>query len=407
VRMIQNKVMVDTNVLLEYPQFLDLCEDVVVCDIVVEELDNIIHSNKNEETRYQARMARNALIDCKTKTFHIISDASGLPKGWDEKKNDNLIVLLAKQLGVPLYSNDLIMQIKAESLGVEVHSFHGEESKAHYKGFQEIVLSSCEFRDLIKNRAENTYNLLINEYLIVRDSEDMEVLGLFKWTDCGLYNVPVTKFNSALFGTTEPRDAYQAIAIDSLLTTSLTILTGVAGTAKTLLALSYAFEKLKSTKCSRLVVVHDSMPLKDSVDLGAIPGTRDEKILGGSSLGEIFSSKLGDFHEIDRYIENGQIHFIPTSSIRGFETKADEILFVTEGQNMNIATCKLLLQRVGEGCKVIIEGDNRTQIDARNASFGRNGMSRAIEVFKGSDLFSCVELQEIYRSRICELADKM
>lgn len=405
-RMIQNRIVVDTNILLDYPQILTMCEDVVICDIVVEELDNIIHGNRSDETKYQARVARNAIMNCETKTFHIMTEKEGIPQGWDKNKNDNLIILCAKQLDATLYTNDLLMQIKANSMSVPHESYHGETSKEYYKGFKELVLYSHEYREINKNRNENPCDLLINEYLIIRDKEDNEVVGMYKWTDTGLISVGTTKFSSAAFGTIEPRDVYQAIAMDSLLTAPFTVLTGVAGTAKTLLAMTYAFDKLKTTKCSRIVIVHNPAPLKGAVEIGYLPGTLIEKLCGGT-LGEILGSKLGDQHEIERYVNEGKIHIIPTSNIRGFETQPDEILFMTEAQNCDIYTIKTLLQRAGEGCKVILEGDSRNQIDAKNCSYNNNGMNRAIDVFKGSDLFSCVELQEIYRSRICELADKM
>ena len=43
------------------------------------------------------------------------------------------------------------------------------------------------------------------------------------------------------------------------------------------------------------------------------------------------------------------------------------------------------------------------QVDIR-CSKGKNGMHRAIEVFKGSKYFSCVKLKNAYRSPIAELA---
>lgn len=411
----QEKSVFDTNVLLEYPQILDEMKNIVICGSVIGELDNINHSDKkSEETKYQARMARNAIkrrVETDSESIEYFIDSiedSFFPYGWDTKKPDNIIIMVAKKFDAVLYTNDLLMTLLAQSVGVKCREYHGAACEDYYKGYREIMMNDDEFLGFMRNLVENTHGLLINEYLIIRDANDAdEIHGMFKWTEDGMYHVPVTKFESSALGKIQPRDCYQAIAMDSLKSAPFTILTGVAGTAKTLLAMSYAFEKLKTTSCSRIVIVHDSMPLKGSVDLGAVPGTRNEKILAGSSLGDILSSKLGDTHEIERYLENEQIHLIPTSSIRGFETKPDEILLITEGQNMSIATCKLVLQRVGEGCKVIIEGDNKTQIDARNCSFSNNGMARAIEVFKGSDLFSCVELKEIYRSRICELADKM
>lgn len=40
-------------------------------------------------------------------------------------------------------------------------------------------------------------------------------------------------------------------------------------------------------------------------------------------------------------------------------------------------------------------------------SGGRNGMRRMSQVFRGEDIYGEVELKNIYRSRIAEIADKM
>ena len=37
----------------------------------------------------------------------------------------------------------------------------------------------------------------------------------------------------------------------------------------------------------------------------------------------------------------------------------------------------------------------------------KNGMKRAIDVFKGSDMFGFVELKNVWRSRIAEMCERM
>ena len=98
---------------------------------------------------------------------------------------------------------------------------------------------------------------------------------------------------------------------------------------------------------------------------------------------------------------------IPLSDIRGFETTDNSILYCTEAQNMDIYLLKTVLQRAKDGAKVIIEGDIEEQVDSYAFANDKNGMRRAIEVFKGETEFSCVKLQTIYRGRIAEIADKM
>lgn len=67
---------------------------------------------------------------------------------------------------------------------------------------------------------------------------------------------------------------------------------------------------------------------------------------------------------------------------------------------------KLGLERIGDSTKVIIDGDPTAQVDL-DAYKVSNGMIRASEVFRGEELFGEVELKNVYRSRVAELASKM
>lgn len=67
---------------------------------------------------------------------------------------------------------------------------------------------------------------------------------------------------------------------------------------------------------------------------------------------------------------------------------------------------KLGLERIGNNTKTIIDGDPTAQVDL-DAYKISNGMIRVSEVFRGSSLYGEVQLKNIYRSQIAELASKM
>ena len=68
---------------------------------------------------------------------------------------------------------------------------------------------------------------------------------------------------------------------------------------------------------------------------------------------------------------------------------------------------KLALQRIGEDSICIVEGDYNAQVDLSSYSGNNNGMKRMSEVFRGHSLYGEVELQNIYRSKIAEIAEQM
>jgi predicted ribonuclease YlaK len=74
---------------------------------------------------------------------------------------------------------------------------------------------------------------------------------------------------------------------------------------------------------------------------------------------------------------------------------------------MDISLMKLALQRIGEDCVCILDGDYKAQVDMSQYAGYNNGMRRVSEVFRGCDLYGEVELQNIYRSRIGKIAELM
>ena len=74
---------------------------------------------------------------------------------------------------------------------------------------------------------------------------------------------------------------------------------------------------------------------------------------------------------------------------------------------MDISLMKLSLQRIGEDSICIIDGDLKTQVDDINFSGLHNGMRRASEILRNNDIYGEVELKQIHRSKIAELAEQM
>ena len=137
------------------------------------------------------------------------------------------------------------------------------------------------------------------------------------------------------------------------------------------------------------------------------PGTRDEKLLD-SQIGNLLSSKLGSRFELERLINEEKIVLMPLSDCRGFDTSGMRAgIYISEAQNMTIDLMKLALQRIGEDCICIIDGDDRAQVDDIQYANGNNGMKRASKIFRGHSIYGEVELKTIHRSEIGRIADFM
>lgn len=55
----------------------------------------------------------------------------------------------------------------------------------------------------------------------------------------------------------------------------------------------------------------------------------------------------------------------------------------------------------------IIDGDARAQVDDISFAGSNNGMRRASKVFRGTNVYGEVELLQIHRSRIANIAERM
>jgi len=137
------------------------------------------------------------------------------------------------------------------------------------------------------------------------------------------------------------------------------------------------------------------------------PGSRTEKLLD-SQIGNFLSSKLGDTIAVEKLIADGSLILLPLSDLRGYDTSGlNAGIYITEAQNLDIDLMKLALQRIGEDSICILDGDDTTQVDMAIYAGLNNGMRRVSQVFKGESIYGEVTLNNIYRSQIAAIADRM
>lgn len=200
-------------------------------------------------------------------------------------------------------------------------------------------------------------------------------------------------------------DIYQMLAADSLAHNTITMIKGPAGTGKTYLSLGYLFSQLDAGKLDRIIIFCNPVATRNSARLGYYPGTRDEKLLD-SQIGNLLTSKLGGRIAVEQMLEREKIVLLPLSDIRGYDTSGMRAgIYISEAQNLDITLMKLALQRIGEDSICIIDGDCRTQVDDVSFSGVNNGMRRASKVFRGHDVYGEIELKQIHRSKIAQIAE--
>lgn len=401
------KRFLDTNILLT--DCSDIC-DCVVSSKTIEELENIKTSSyKDNDIKYKARVAVRAIKEQKPEIIVVEKVDYNKIESLDlEISNDNLIIASAFRYNTHnpsvFVTNDILCGLIAEKyFGLNVESVDNKKDDI-YKGYKIVSPTDEELSQVYsKDNCENIFGCLINEYAIINDKEG-NFCDIVKWTGEKYANIFNKNIRTMAFGDKlKAKDIYQRMAIDSLISNTMTCISGKAGSGKSLLSLLVAMYLIETGKYDRLVVLFNPCQVRGATNMGFYTGSVIEKAMQ-SNIGNILVTKFGDRYAIDNYIAQGKIKLVPMSDCRGMEILDTEILWITEAENTTIDLMKICLSRVSSGAKVFIEGDF-DQTD--NKLFDcNNGMMRAIEVLAGEKEFGYIQLQNVWRSRIAELTDK-
>ena len=409
----------DTNAILDLQDKM-FEDDFCISSISLQEMENIKTSGrKDEETKYKARKALHLLDENKDK-YEVVIYTTAMENYIVEKQleitpDTKIIVscafskgLLPQDTDFVFVTNDIACKMIANKIfDLEVESV-GENKLDEYKGFVEKSLSEDEMAYFYEHLQENVFDLYTNEYLILKNDKN-QIVDKFRWDGCEYQNVKFPTIKSNYFGSVKPYngDIYQQMVLNSLSYNQVTMVKGAAGTGKSYLAIGYLMWLLEKRKIEKIIVFCNTVATANSAKLGYYPGTKDEKLID-SSIGNMLSAKLGDSFGLEQMIGQGKIQLLPLSDIRGFDTNGMCAgVYITEAQNMDISLMKLALQRIGEDSICIIDGDYNAQVDLSQYAGNNNGMRRMSEVFRGQDFYGEIELQNIYRSRISQVAELM
>ena len=400
-KVVELMYIVDTNVLMSLNTLdgiIDKLKEIYIPVEVLSELDK--HKTAEGLKGFQARRAiRN--INKNINKLHFLNQSQTFYHTFNKNTTsiDDIILSYFQTYNYTLVTNDIGMKIKAEALGISCINYY--ENKILPAYCVEINMGEKDFE--IFQETGGDYGVPAGQYLIIRDLED-NFLKAYKYLGEGLYdNLGLTGIGNYLFQVSA-LDEYQMCAINSLYKDRMSVITGPAGTGKTLLSIAYCLQKIR--KGAKVHIFVNPVKTRGSEELGFYPGDRDDKLLQ-NFIGSILRNKIGDMIEVERLIQEGSLNLYPFSDIRGIEIAKGDIMYITEAQNLSIDLIKLAIQRCAEGSKIIIEGDPHTQVDKEIFANDGSGLKRVIEVFTGEEGFSYMYLPNIYRSKFAELAEKL
>lgn len=478
------KCIFDTNILLDAPEILNGWGsiDVVIPTPVIDELDH--NKTKDGPTGANARQSA-ARLDLYTKQASSMSidlHKDGVPLGGGKGRlfihgierihpklkqsyngelagqniADNLIISAAIEVKeraireankaknekskkqrkkivptrVVLISNDVLVRVKARTLGIEAHGYAIE--KEIYSGVENITLSAELIAELQKTRklpykrvrdylGEKAPKPCHYEFFAIKCGDsDGKIYSYFHEDSLILMQDEECR---KMYGSISTKNDEQRLAMRALLNPDVELITisGPAGTGKTLLALCAALQLEKSFK--QIVITRKIIGLNGS-DYGFLPGDGKKKVDpymksiydnldfikshcndGEQGNGSGKSKKGGKLSKIDDLI-NDESRFViePLAYIRG-GTYPFTYFIVEEAQNLSRSDLLALITRIGENSKMILIGDP-DQTDFHYMDRYNNGFTYAIERFKNYPKAAHITLVKGERSSLSEWASK-
>ena len=180
-----------------------------------------------------------------------------------------------------------------------------------------------------------------------------------------------------------------------ILENQIVIVTGRAGSGKSLVGSITALDFLNTKQVDKILVARSAIEVGKS--LGFLPGDLKEKFNPYMEALVENLYKCTDRVKIDDYIKNGKIQALPIQFIRG--KTVDDILIVEEAQNLTKNEMEAILTRLGVTGKIIINGDaSQRDINVDKEDGGVTGLDFAIELSKHIDGIEHIKLKENHRS---------
>ncbi len=447
--------VLDTNILLHEPLAIYSFQehDVVIPMTVLEELDRIKDSKRDvaRDARVAIRALENLFRDATpdeisegipftkqtsaTGNISILADydVHESVKAFTDKEGDNRILNAVLHLQnkrspreVVLITKDINMRLRAKGAGVRyVEDYRTDQliDDVQYltKGFQtrpgnfwdqvenvdSYALEGKTYHKLDREPFEPTY---INQYVLDEESDFAARVETLSEDKITLRDLSRERMMHRKAWDIMPKNIYQAMAMDALLDRDidLVILTGAAGSGKTLLAMAAALEQTVEKKMfDKIIVTRNTPDIGESI--GFLPGTEEEKMMPWLAA---VTDTLEALHKNDhctegslKYIvDKANIQFKSINFMRGRSIQ-DAFVLLDECQNLTASQIKTIITRCGEGTKIVCSG-NLAQIDSPYLTPVTSGLTYMVERFKNFEGSANIHLNGVVRSRLAEFAEE-
>jgi PhoH-like ATPase len=374
--------VIDTNVLISYPKAVLKFKPVILPSIMLEEIDGL---KKDREVGHNARLAHKLIKEAQvngTLTFEA-KDNYKVPKDWDASKRDNKIIMCAKDNKAVLLTNDINMQIKADSVGVSWKEYYIPA----YTGYEVIQGNTEDIKSEFEMLENGQIESFENKYFLFKNTETGDEL------ECRMSGGKLVDLELPPESVIEGWNFEQRCALDMLMNKDIPIkvIAGNFGSGKTKLAATMG---VYLTWCKdgygKLLMVRN--PIGSGEDIGFLPGGLEEKT--GAFFEPIIDCLDGGEQDAERMMNQGILDKAIPFHMKG-KTYDNTYMLVDEAEDLTLKIFKLVGSRLGKNSCVVFTGDYK-QAEAKYVS--NNGLLQFIDKCKGNPLVGIIVLPEDVRS---------
>ena len=170
----------------------------------------------------------------------------------------------------------------------------------------------------------------------------------------------------------------------------IVIITGRAGSGKSLVGAQAALDFLNKKQCDKILVTRSAIEVGRS--LGFLPGALEDKFNPYLEAFQENLEKCYDRVKIQELVKSKKVVAYPIQFIRG--KTIDDVLVVEEAQNLSKGEMLAILTRLGKTGKIIINGDN----EQKDIKESYTGLSYAIDISKKIEGIEWIKLKANHRS---------
>jgi len=193
-----------------------------------------------------------------------------------------------------------------------------------------------------------------------------------------------------------PRNENQEEYLKALKDSDQVIVFGPAGTGKTYCVATFAANQYHLKNINKIVITRPHVTV--GKDIGYLPGTLEEKCAPWAlPVIDVLEKHLTK-GVVETGLKNENIEVAPLALMRG-RSFENTFVIVDEAQNITLPELKMLVTRIGEGSKLVLNGDIQ-QSDLKEA----DGLSKITHYAKKHMLpIPIIEftIDDVVRSDIC------